>query len=77
VHGLNLKLYLEMGLKLVAVRRGIVFHQEKFIAPFIEQCTRMRAQSTSATEQNIWKTIANSAYGKVKQKIVRIKLIFL
>ena len=66
VHGLNLKLYLEMGLKLVRIRRGITFYQEQFIRPFIEECTERRRAAATITEQTLWKLVANCIYGKVR-----------
>lgn len=67
-HGLNLKFYLKMGLKLTRIRRGITFHQEKFIKPFIEKCTKKRMTAPTLTEQTMWKLICNSVYGKVREK---------
>lgn len=64
VHGLNLKLYQELGLRVVKIHRGIRFTQEKFIKPFIEECTIRRAAAPTATEQTMWKLICNSVYGK-------------
>ncbi len=65
VHGLNLKFYLEQGLVLKKMHRGIRFYQEDFIRPFIEKCTRMRAAAATETEKNMWKLLCNSVYGKL------------
>ena len=66
VHGLNLKFYLSMGLRLKKIHRGIAFHQEQFIRSFIEKCTEKRRTAPTVTEQTLWKLICNSVYGKVR-----------
>jgi hypothetical protein len=65
VHGLNLKLYLELGLKLKFIHRGIKFQQRAFIRPFIDECTERRRLAATITVANMWKLICNSLYGKV------------
>ena len=64
VHFANLKYYLQQGLKLVTVWRGIRFRQAPFVRPFIEKCTRMRMEAPTKTEQDLWKLVMNSLYGK-------------
>jgi hypothetical protein len=50
------------------IHRGIAFHQENFIRPFVEKCTMMRAAATTKSEQNMWKLVCNAFYGKVREK---------
>ncbi len=64
VHGENLKYYLRKGLRLDKIHRIIKFKQSRFIQPFIEKCTRMRSQAATKAEQDLWKLICNSLYGK-------------
>ena len=64
VHGLCLQFYLEKGLKLVELHAGITFHQEPFLAPYIELCMRRRAASKTAAENKRWKYLSNSLYGQ-------------
>ena len=64
-HGTNLKLYLELGMRLVAVHRVIAFDQEAFIAPYIKFCSEMRAKSKTKTRSNTFKYAANSLFGKM------------
>jgi hypothetical protein len=64
VHEENLKYYLEKGLKLVKVNRGITFRQKAFIRPYIDMCTRKRQMSRTKAESNIFKLLCNSLYGK-------------
>jgi hypothetical protein len=65
VHALNLKLYLQLGLKMVKLHRGIKFHQEDFIRPFIELCTQKRKNAPTESLKNMYKLLANSLYGKL------------
>jgi hypothetical protein len=64
VHGVNLKYYVEKGLKVTAVRRGIKFRQKKFLRAFIAMCTEKRRLATTKAESDLWKLIVNSLYGK-------------
>ncbi len=65
-HGLNLQFYLEQGLELVEIHRGIAFYQEDFIRPYVEMCSTMRAESKTKSESDRCKLMSNSLYGKVK-----------
>jgi hypothetical protein len=64
LHGANLKFYLQQGLKLVTIHRAIKFRQEKFIKPYIDQCTRMRAAATTKERKDLFKLLCNSLFGK-------------
>ena len=64
-HGMNLKFYLEQGLELVKIHRGITFHQSKFIKPYIDHFTKKRAQAKTKAASRIFKLLCNSLYGKV------------
>ena len=65
VHGLNLKLYLELGLKLKKIHRGIKFYQESFISSYIQMCTQKRKHAPTESLKNMYKLLANSLYGKL------------
>ena len=64
-HGLNLKLYLELGMELVTIHRGVKFTQECFLRPYIDMCTKKRAESVTKTKKNMMKLLSNSLYGKM------------
>lgn len=55
VHAKLLKLYLDLGLKLVKIHRIMAFTQEAFIAPYIEMCTQARQRSTNKFDINQYK----------------------
>lgn len=54
-HGVNLKLYLELGMRLIKIHRIIAFTQTPFIKPYIQFCSRMRAESKTKSRSNIFK----------------------
>ena len=64
LHALNLRLYLDLGLKLLTIHRGITFYQKPFLRSFITTCSEMRMAAKTPTEQSMWKLLANSLYGK-------------
>lgn len=64
-HGVNLKLYLELGMRLLAVHRVIRFKQEPFIRPYIDFCAKMRAESKTKSRSNTFKMCSNAVFGKM------------
>ena len=64
VHIKNLKLYLELGMKLTKIHRVLQFVQKSFLTPFIEKCTEERKKTNSIFEKNLFKLMANSVFGK-------------
>jgi hypothetical protein len=68
-HFKNLKLYLQLGMKLKYVHRVLCFKQTKLLLPFIEKCTRARQSSNTKFEQDQFKKLANSVYGKTIQNV--------
>lgn len=77
LHFKNLKLYLQLGMRLNKVHRVMQFKQKAFIAPFIEKCTRLRQNAKTKFEQDQFKKVANCVYGKTIQNnrsYIRVKL---
>jgi len=64
-HGLNLQLYLKLGLELVTIHRGISFRQEKFLKQYVDMCTKKRAAAVTKARSNMFKLLCNSLYGKM------------
>lgn len=54
-HGLNLQLYLRLGLELRAVHRVIQFKQTPFLRPYIQMCTEKRAKASTKSRSNMYK----------------------
>jgi len=77
LHFKNLKLYLELGLKLKKVHRGIKFIQLDFFKPYIKLNTDLRKQATNDFEKDLYKLMNNSVFGKSiedKRKHLNVKI---
>ena len=68
-HGMNLKLYIQQGLKLVKIHRGIKFEQMPFLKSFIDLCSLNRKNAITKFISTMWKLLVNSLYGKMIQNI--------
>jgi hypothetical protein len=77
LHFKNLKLYLNLGMILTRVHRVLSFRQKSFIAPFIELCTKERQKATTKFEQDQFKKVANSTYGKTIQNVRNYSIVKL
>ena len=56
-HMKNLKLYLDLGMKLKKIHRILKFRQKKVIAPYIEKCTAARQKSTNKFQMDQYKKL--------------------
>ena len=78
VHYLNLRFYLEHGLKLVSVHRALKFNQSRWLAPYIDKNSTLRAGAKNDFEKEFFKLMNNSIYGKTcenQKKRTDIKLV--
>lgn len=64
LHVVNLKFYMEQGLELCQIHRGIIFHHSKWLKPYIQMNTEKRMAATSDFERAFFKLLINSVYGK-------------
>ena len=69
VHYLNLKFYLEHGMKLGKVHRVIGFRQSRWLAPYIKKNQDLRAASKNEFEKEFFKLMNNSVYGKTCENL--------
>jgi len=69
LHAKNLKLYLQLGMKLKKIHRILRFKQSAFIAPFIQKCTDARQASKTKFESDQFKKLSNTVYGKTMQNV--------
>lgn len=67
-HGQNLLFYLQQGLELVKIHKGVRFWQTDYIRPFVEVTTRNRARAQTKAMSNVWKLLSNSLYGKLLER---------
>ena len=78
VHFVNLRQYLEMGMILTAVHRGISFNQSPWMEPYIRKNTELRKCAANSFEKDFFKLMNNSVFGKTIENIRKrqnIKLV--
>jgi hypothetical protein len=66
-HYSSLAYYAELGLKITKIHRGIKFKQAPYMKPFIDLCSRLRANCETSFEKKLCKLFTCSNYGKTIQ----------
>ena len=69
VHYENLKLYLQLGLKLKTVHRAVSFKQSDWMKPYIEYNTELRKKAVNDFEKDFFKLMINSVFGKTIENL--------
>ena len=69
VHYRNLRQYLEMGMRITAVHRGISFYQSPWMEPYIRKNTELRKCASNNFEKDFFKLMNNSVFGKTIENI--------
>ena len=64
MHHENLKQYLDLGLKLVKIHRGISFKESAWMKPYIDFNTKLRAEATNDFDRDFFKLMNNSCFWK-------------
>ena len=64
LHYLTLVYYLQHGMKLVKIHRIIRFRQSRWLQPYIQKNSTLRAQATNEFEKDFFKLMNNAIYGK-------------
>ena len=77
VHYRNLRQYLEMGMILTAVHKGISFNQSPWMAPYIKKNTELRKCASNSFEKDFFKLMNNSVFGKTIENIRKRQNIIL
>ena len=78
VHYKNLRLYLSLGMKLKRIHRVLEFDEKPWTEPYIRLNTEMRKKAKSAFENDLYKLMNNSVFGKTTENLrkrVDIKLV--
>jgi hypothetical protein len=78
VHYRNLRFYLEHGLVLTKIHRAIRFKQARWLKPYVQANTELRAKSKDPVETKLRKDMNNSIYGKTCENLTKrtdIKLV--
>ena len=69
IHHRYLQTALQNGLKLKKIHRGICFHQEKWLEPYISLNNLKRTEATDAFSKNFFKLMNNAVFGKFLESI--------
>ena len=77
VHYRNLRQYLEMGMILTAVHKGISFNQSPWMEPYIRKNTELRKCASNSFERDFFKLMNNSVFGKTIENIRKRQNIIL
>ena len=78
LHYKFLKQYLDLGLRLTGIYRGIKFEESKWLETYISMNTKYRAKANNDFEKGFFKLMNNSVFGKTMENIrnrQNIKLI--
>ena len=78
VHYKTLMQYLNLGMELKKIHRGIRFTEAAFLKPYIDKNTSLRTMAKNDFEKDFFKLMINSVFGKTMENIrnrVNIKLV--
>ena len=77
LHYKNLKQYLEEGMILKKVHRGLKFYQSPWMEPYIRKNTDLRKEAKNAFEKDFFKLMNNSVFGKTIENIRKRQNVIL
>ena len=70
-HIKNLRLYVELGVKLVRVRKGVKFEEKLSLKSYIDMNTELRAAATNDADKDIYKLLNNAVFGRTCENLFK------
>ena len=77
LHYRNLRQYLELGMRITKVHRGISFYQSPWMEPYIRKNTELRMCAANNFEKDFFKLMNNSVFGKTIENIRKRQNIYI
>ena len=78
VHYRNIQLYLSLGMKLTKIHRVLKFKQSDCMKKYIDFNNKKRINDANDFENDFFKVMVNSAYGKIMQNLrkrINVRLV--
>ena len=78
IFGPLLILYVELGMKVTKIHRGIKFTSKAILKDYITKCIELRKSSKTEMEKTVWKLMVNAVFGKTienDRRKVNVKLL--
>ena len=77
VHYRSLRQCLELGMRVTAVYRGLIFNQSPWMEPYIRKNTELRMTAANSFEKDFFKLMNNSVFDKTIENIRKRQNILL